>query len=153
MKLLPMFSSVTVFQFALNQTLKTPGTVARLSASFGLAAAAGALVGWAGAAGAAGLLSAGLAGSAAGLLGAGLAGCPHAASKKAAVSGPARPRNCLRDQGDTRRGASIDEPPLSLSARVRIRASCSTSPIYDDHGTHPPATSGVARDRRATICC
>src|SRR5215212_8837325 len=62
-KVLPTASSVTVFQFAENQTLKTPDTTFGSAAG---AAAAGAAVGFASAAGlasaagAAGLVSAGL---------------------------------------------------------------------------------------------
>ena len=70
---LPIASSVTVFPFAENQTLKTPETTfgsgsgaaaagAEAGFSAGLAsgfAAAGAVVGWAAAAGAAGFVSTG----------------------------------------------------------------------------------------------
>src|SRR5829696_6514274 len=120
---LPTASSVTVFQFAENQTLKTPavtfgsgagaaaaGAAVGFASAAGLAAspgfAAGAAVGWPAAAGAAGLDSAGLV--SAGFAGVEADGWLHAATRAAPLSAPSLPRKRRRDHDRTLRCVSID---------------------------------------------
>src|SRR5918994_4951738 len=112
-KVLPTASSVTVFQFAENQTLKTPETTfgsgsgaAAAGADAGLSAGFAASAGLAGAAaGAAGLVSAGF--DSAGFDGDGVEGWLQAAARAAPLNAPSVPKKLRRDQGRTLRRVSI----------------------------------------------